>query len=390
MKRLFALIAVLCLLLSGCASMFDGSYVSTMPHLGQDSISGGSDLQVSDFDGLLNALIGLAERGSRSGIIYVPNYDQDSVGTDMERAAKTALRKSPIAAYAVEEITWELGTNSGQRAVAVSITYYHERAEILKIQKVSNTQEAIEVLYKELDDSSAGVVMYLEDYDKADYVQIAEEYAFNNPQAVMEMPQVIANVYPKTGVSRVVELKFTYQNSREALRLMKSQVSPVYISSKYNVTAEEQDRIKFMQLYSFLMERGFGEYTIATSNTPAYSLLLQGTGDSKAFATMFAAICRQSDLECKVITGTKNAEAWYWNLVKVEDSYYHLDLLRSHGEGEFQLMLDEQMTGYVWDYSAFPATPEAEEPSDPETEPSDPETEPTPTQTEPEQTQPTE
>ncbi len=380
MKRILALCMAACLLLSGCASVFDGSYVSTMPHQEQGGISGGTDAQVSEYKELLTALITLAERGSKSGIIYVPSYDPERVAMDMESAARETMYKSPIAAYAVEQITWELGSHNSQRAVAVNITYYHERPEILKIRRVSNTEEAIQMIYKELDDSSAGVVMYLDDYSTVDFVQLVKNYAFDNPQAVMEMPQVTANVYPKSGSSRVVELKFTYQHSREELRRMKSQVLSLYLNSKYFVSANAETKEKFAQLYSYLMERGFGEYTIETSNTPAFSLLWHGAGDSKAFATLFASICRLSELECQVVTGTRDAESWYWNLVKIDGSYYHVDLLRSHETGGFRMKLDSQMVGYVWNYSAYPATPEQPEP----TESSEPTVPPAATETQPE------
>lgn len=356
MKRITACCLTVCLLLSGCVSMFDGNYVSTMPHEEQNGLQDSVNTQVDEYEELLSALIDMAESGSRTGIIYVPNYDQEHIGSDMEKAAKITQIRSPIAAYAVEEITWDLGTNSGQRAVAVNITYYHERSEILKIRRVKNSVEAIELLYKELEDSSPGLVMYLEDYSKVDYVQLVEQYAFHNPQAVMEVPQVIANVYPKNGLSRVVELKFTYQNTREDLRLFKSQVLPLYSSFQYQVTANASEGEKFGQLYSLLMVRGFGEYTIQTSITPAYSLLWHGAGDSKAFATMYAAICRLSNLECQVIIGTRAGEPWYWNLVKIGDSYYHLDLLQSYAQGTFRLMTDREMSGYVWNYSAYPPT----------------------------------
>ena len=369
MKRIASLCLAACLLLSGCASLFDGDYVSTTPHQEQGGLTGNVSTQIRNYEDLVATLIAMTERGSKNGVIFVSNYDPELVGPDMERAVEKALVRSPIAAYAVEKITWELGTNSGQRAVAVSITYYHERSEILAIRKVKNAEEATQLLYKELNDSSAGVVMYIEDYEKVDYVQLVEKYAFDNPQAVMETPEVVAGVYPQTGSSRVVEVKFTYQNSRETLRRLKSQVLPLYASSMHSVTQNAEDKVKFTQLYSYLMDRGFGEYTIETSNTPAYSLLWHGAGDSKAFATLYAAVCRLAQLECQVIIGTHQGEPWYWNLVKIDGSYYHLDLLQSHESGVFSLMLDEQMSGYVWNYSDYPATPQEQGGQPAETEP---------------------
>ncbi len=385
MRRIFVLCVAACLLLSGCAELFDGNYLSTTPHQQNNGMIGNTEMQIREYDELLAALITIAERGSKNGIIYVSTYDPEKIEADMDKAVNAAMIRNPIVAYAVEKITWDLGNNSGQRAVAVNISYIHERAEILNIRRVRNAEEAAELIHKELDASSTGAVIYVEDYEKTDYVQLVEEYAFHNPQAVMETPQVAVNVYPKTGISRVIELKFTYQNSREDLRLFKSQVTTFYESSEYLVDKESPDQEKFSQLYSHLMDRRF-EYTIETSITPAYSLIWHGAGDSKAFATFYAAICRLSELECQVITGTRQGEPWYWNLVKINGDYYHMDLLRSHQEGECRLMLDNEMTGYVWNYSAHPATPEEIDPSLQETIPE----ETTPTETTPAGTIPTE
>ena len=108
------------------------------------------------------------------------------------------------------------------------------------------------------------------------------------------------------------------------------------------------------------------DYPIETSITPAYSLLRHGVGDSRAFAMVYAAMCRSAGLECSIITGTHDGEPWTWNMVQDNGRYYHVDLLRSSGEGAFREFTDGEMSGYVWDYSAYPqsiapSTPEQTE-----------------------------
>ena len=67
MKRIIICCLAVCLLLTGCASLFDGNYISTVPHEEQNDLQGSLNTQVSKYDELLDALISLAERGSRSG-----------------------------------------------------------------------------------------------------------------------------------------------------------------------------------------------------------------------------------------------------------------------------------------------------------------------------------
>lgn len=373
MRRIICISVILCLLLSGCAGIFDSSYVSKTPHQEESSKTEQSAIYAADYSELCEALAEFAESGTKTGIIYVPQYDQSNVEEDMIRAIKKTTTENPIAAYAVDTIQWELGTNSGLSAIAVDISYIHDKTEIKKIKEVTDLDGAKTAIGTALDICDAGIVLYVENYESADFVQIVEDYADANPRTVMETPQTTVNVYPETGSSRVVELKFIYQNSRDVLRTMQSQVSPVFRSAVLYVSGDAEDNQKFSQLYSFLMERY--EYKVETSITPAYSLLRHGVGDAKAFAVVYAAMCQSADLNCLVVTGTRAGEPWYWNLIEDAGNYYHVDLLHSSSEGMFSERTDDQMAGYVWDYSAYPVSrlPEEIPPETQQTEP--PETE---------------
>lgn len=198
-----------------------------------------------------------------------------------------------------------------------------------------------------------GIVLLVEEYKVRDYTQFVQDYAQENPQTVMETPQVTEAVYGSGG-SRVVELVFAYQNSRDSLRRMQTQVQPVFDSAVLYVSGDDADRQKYAQLYAFLMEPF--DYKLETSITPAYSLLRHGVGDSRAFATVYAAMCRDAGLECLVVAGTHAGEPWTWNLVLDDGQHYHVDLLRCSESGEFRKFPDAEMGEYVWDYSMYPAS----------------------------------
>ena len=352
MLRITALILALSLLLGGCTGFLDSSYVYVTPHQEQDSQTEEQIVSVSNYDSLVSTICDMVEIGTQSGIISVARYDQATVDRDMRKAIDYAMTVDPIGAYAVSDISYDLGTNAGQPAVALSITYIHDRSEIRKIQWTKNWSQAEEALKKALDNCESGIVLYLQDYEDVDFDQWVAFYAAANPERVIELPEVTANLYPDSGRERIVELKFTYQNSRDALRNMQTQVQRVFTSAVYYISSDASDSQKYSQLYAFLMERF--EYKLETSITPAYSLLQHGVGDSKAFATVYAAMCLRAQLECITVTGTRAGEPWYWNIVSCDGAYYHVDLLRSSENDAFALLSDQEMTGYVWDYSAYP------------------------------------
>lgn len=349
--RILYLTVFLCLLLTGC-SWFDGSYVHVTPHREQGSSSQGEAVSASNYSQLLSVLEGMVSSGTESGVINVANYDRDMVEVNMTAAVQYIRNRYPVGAYAVEQMEYEVGTNSGKPAIAVNVTYRHSRIEIQRIQKVETMEEAEIIIGEALKAYNAAVVLQVQEFQEMDFSQLVKDFAEEQPESIMETPQVTAGIYG-SGTARVVELAFTYQNSRDQLRQMQSQVQPVFDSAALYVSGDGSDNQKYSQLYAFLMERF--DYKQETSITPAYSLLRHGVGDSRAFAVVYASMCRRAGLECRIVTGTRNGEPWTWNMVRDGELYFHVDLLRSSLSGGFREYTDGEMGGYVWDYSNYPA-----------------------------------
>ncbi|MBR4972750.1 MAG: transglutaminase domain-containing protein [Oscillospiraceae bacterium] len=362
MKRsAVTVLIMLSLLLTGCGTFMDGEFLWEQNHAFQPSPESGQNISVSDYDQLCDALIRCIEFGVEQVTISVVHYDRALLEMDIARAVDEVCQVNPVAAYAVQEITYELGTGGGEAVLALQFAYLHNKQEIKKIVTVADHNQAHTAIKTALNACESGIVLRIANYQEADFLQIVEDYAVTHPQYLMEMPQVTVNIYPDFGEDRVVELRFQYQTSRETLRGMQKQVRILVDAAVDIVSVTELASEKYAQMYSLLMER-FQKYTIETSITPAYSLLVHGVGDSRTFAVVYAAMCREAGLECFVVTGTRAGEPWYWNIVCIEDQYFHLDLLRSKHEGAFLLLTDAIIdNGYVWDFTAYPQSPVPEE-----------------------------
>ena len=362
-QKVLLLLLATSFLLGGC-SVFNQSFISVEPHKEQRQTMQTDAIVASDYLELLGALEEMIASGTEVAAIKVPEYPEDAIAYGMERAIRHSKENDPIGSYAVADIMYELGSSSGVPAVSVSISYHHNRSEIQRIRRAPDTQAAERIVAEALKEYESGIVILVDQYEIRDFTQFVQDYAEENPQTVMEIPQVSQSSYG-TGRDRVLELIFTYQTSRDSLRRMQTQVQPVFDSASLYVSGEGEDYQKFSQLYAFLMERF--DYKFDTSITPAYSLLRHGVGDSRAFATVYAAMCRSAGLECMTVTGTRSGEPWTWNIVLDDGCYYHVDLLRSNLSGQFREMTDGEMRTYVWDYSAYPecigveAEPAAEE-----------------------------
>lgn len=353
--RLISMLLVCVVLLGGCRWP-DGSYHSVTPHREPTGTNRTENMTVSNYEELTAVMEAVVAKGTESSIINAVNYDTKILTVDLANATRHIQKVYPIGAYAVEELHYEVGSNTGRMAIALSVSYRHSRTEIQKIRSVRNAEDAKRMIGQALKEFAPDLVMKLESFEQMDVVQVVQDFAMDQPQNVMEIPQVTAEVYG-TGKSRVLELTFSYQTSRDALRLMQSQVEPMFDAAVLYVSGEGAESQKFSQLYAFLMERF--DYKVETSITPAYSLLRHGVGDSRAFATVYAAMCRAAGLESIVVTGTRSGEPWTWNIICEDGMYRHVDLLRCNEHGQFQKQTDENMEGYVWDYSAYPVCSDA-------------------------------
>lgn len=354
MKRMLALTFVLCLCLTlcGCNLWMDGSYYSMQPHRDDHSQQLNESATASSYVELKEVLEELIENGQQSSVIYMPGFQSSQLNGYMQRLSAAIKYENAVAAYAVNEIQYDIGTNSGKTAIAVDISYIHNRSEILKIRKVSDMESAVQIVENALDNCESGTVVHALAYEEVDFSSIVQNYVEEHPDVCMETPQVTAVEYPQNGKNRIIELTFTYQTNRDALREMQKYVEPVFEAAVLNVSGEETQNAKFALMYAFLMERN--EYQLETSITPAYSLLRHGVGDSKAFATVYAAMCRRAGLDCRIVAGTKEGNPWFWNVICEDGIYYHIDLLSPVNEGKFLKLMPENMQSYVWDYSTYP------------------------------------
>lgn len=349
-------IAILCLCLCiglcGCDLWMQGSYAHVSPHKMPDTNESGERIEVSSYQTLYQALCEIVEMGATGATVYYPNENKSTVQDYMESAVRQVSTANPIGSYAVEKITYQVGTKGGVQAVALQISYNRSFADIRYINRVTQMSEGIALIYDALAKCRPSATFYVEEYSQIDFVQLIKNYVDQNPNVCMEMPQVTVSNYPEVGKQRVIEVLFAYENSRDDLRAMQQTVATAFDSAMLYVTQNAKDTEKCGELYRYLVLH-YDPDGLSTSITPAYSLLQYGVGDSKAYATVYAAMCRKADVECSVVVGTKDGKPYYWNAVKEGDGYLFIDFLQCARQGTFAMYTKEQMRNYVWDYSNY-------------------------------------
>ncbi len=368
MRRL--LVCLLCLLLlSGC-SMVQNEVLSVSPHVEQPTQASSSSEQsitiVSNRDELRGAVLSLIANWVEQGEILVQDYKGD-VQKDLDDAVLYATQEHPDGSYAVDYMQAEFSGDNAQGRISVSSVFRRSAAEITSIVTVADNSAALEHIRTALKDYSIALTLRIRNYSEADFVQLIRRLCLENPTEYLALPTLTANVYPKEGAMRILELHFSYPESREQMREKLRTVQTTLSSASAYVASGKTDSERVQRLSRFLTERVKYVAEETEPTMPAYSLLHEKTAHSLSFASVFYAECTSAGLRCHIIEGMRNDKPHYWNMVSIDGAYYHVDLQRSIelSLSELQLLYDEDLLaeGYTWDSAALPFAPK---PIDPE------------------------
>ncbi len=396
MKRILLLLFLLFLAaLSGCAAWSEGSYVYVAPHNEQYASESEAEPQVQQAETYLDLrtiLLGFVGSGKEEGFIGIGSYG-DRLEQDLEQAVDYVVYSDPIGAYAVKNIAYERTQYNEEQVIQVRLDFRHTLEEIQQIRSVRGVAQAQEQVRDALNRFSNNLVLQVSSFENTNFLNYVSQYCTEHPEMIMEKPRVWVNVYPQTGKVRVMEFQFHYETTPERMASMREQVQTILNSAKGYASSDSSESVRFQRLYAFLKERF--AYQQERYVTPFYDLLCQGRGDSEAFARVFETLCKDSGLECQVVSGTRQEERWFWNLVRVEDVYYYVDLCGDLELDFLNYRADADMQEYTWQRENYPncGPEEPEEPTGTAIEPTQgtqpPDTEPTEPEL-PTESQPTE
>lgn len=389
------LLLPLLLALCACSRLSRDDYRSVEPHVEQ-TVAAEQPTQeeqptvVTNRNELRGAVLSFIRNWTEHGTIFVQNYS-GAIESDLSETMSYVTAEDPVGAYAVDYADAELTGDAQSGSIELSIVFRRSAAEIDSIVTVNDNLVAEEMIHRALQNYDTALTLRIRNYTETDFVTDIRSYCLEHPQEAGALPTFSATLYPREGETRILELHFEYAYSKDEMRLMQDSVETILRSAATYVRAGQTEREQTELLARFLLMRF--SYTVGATepSMPAYDLLVNGVAHSLSFSSVFFAECSSADVECVMVSGTKDGAVRYWNIVKIEDTYYHVDLMRSVelGERELVLLRDEAMQeeGYSWNAEAYPASPE---PTDEPTEPDAPPTTEPPEPTQPPLTEPPE
>ena len=176
--------------------------------------------------------------------------------------------------------------------------------------------------------------------------------ARNHPLSISYIPKFNVRIFDGNTSQKIYDVTIQYDeryDNMERLKAINEVLEQIDGELKYN-TIEKRLAMASIAMNNLCIYNQDGDGT-------AYHALIEGFADSQGISCAFKALCDHMDVECLVVSGQMEKQAYYWNIVKIEDSYYHMDIssLGTLGGEKSLFMKDtEKQVNCWWDQSEYP------------------------------------
>lgn len=386
MKKAFTVLlaALLCLSAAGCTSFLDGEYVSRVKYEDELPVLDGDALVVSSYRSLRNAILAMVDAHQAEETLSFAGYNGD-VSEDLPRVCAELKNENALCAYAVDYISYDLNLIVSYYEARIYINYLHTAQELAALKNIGTVANAQQLIYSALQEeapfllfSAVGTAL-----TEAEVHDMAERFYYNEPMQCLSPPRVTLSVYPRSGLSHIYELHVEYDGEAETRSERRTELrraAAALIAQVEGETKTEQaESAARLLAESCFLTHGSGDAR------NAYGALVNRRADSEGFALAYKALCNMLELDCIVVHGRMDKAPHIWNLVRLGDKYYHVDVSQMDGHSTVLLPDSLMHQSYWWDIESYPAAADFA----PEEQVQEaPETEPTPEPTAPQETDP--
>ena len=374
MKRLILCLFLLCFL-TGCEAERRNAYLSVTPHVEQVTTRPAEETEteiptVHNRTELRGALLSLIRNWQETGSVRIQDYEGDMEG-DMNEALLYATTQDPIGAYGVDYADGEILRTEEETLVQFSIVFRRSAAETNAIIPVADNKEVIEKINEALDNFSTSLTLRIRNYTEEDFSAHILQYCLENPRTVLAIPEFSAELYPKEGSHRILELHFSYPESKESMRSKLRSMQTLFRSSGTHAEKGTTEEERADHIVQYLTGRA-DTYSIGTETPvmPAYSLLCERVAHDLSLAVVFRDRCEEAGLRSYIVIGQRMGQTYYWNLLYLNGQPYYVDLMYclEQGVNTLSLLYDEdlQALGYTWDTEQYPSVLKAASTETPE------------------------
>ncbi|MBQ3255826.1 MAG: hypothetical protein IJA67_00210 [Oscillospiraceae bacterium] len=356
-KKLILTIFVACILycITGCSALYSNSYYSEQDFQGNEKIDLDADVQVvQNYSELRRLVFGMVNSHTETKELLFSGYTGNAV-SDIASVCNAVKNESSFGAYCVDYISYDLRQIVSSYEAVISISYLYTAEELQILQTTSNLDSFAELLAQALEQGDTKLVVRVNNgiADAESVNELMEHTARSHPLQISYIPKFNVRIFDGNTSQKLYDVSIQYDvnlDNGERLQAMNGVLSSM-IPEAAEAGWEKRIAIAAERL------SGHCTYTVDGGDT-AYEALLDSAANSQGIACAFKALCDRMGLECLVVDGSLEKQAHFWNIIKIEDAYYHMDIsLLDNLGGERSLFLRdaEKQVNCWWDQSEYPA-----------------------------------
>ena len=330
-----------------CGYLISGREFSTVtphaPHAGVSQFD--ATPQARNYNELKNQVIKLVENAQAEGNIRLYDYTSD-VEADLPRACHEVMTATPIGAYAVDMMSVDHTRVLSYYDVKVTISYKRPPEEVLALKSANSAEEFEQVMREAMSARRSPFAVQCNYYTEKiiNVGETMQKLRTTDPDAVYGIQDTTVQFFPESGLHKILLVEFLYYETAEESARKRGQASGMlsnYLKQTDSLAGRERvqalaDLIR--QGVTLVQSESFGD-----ADMP-YGPLVAKRATSAGFAVALKQACNQLGLYSVAVIGTYGGAEHWWNMVFVDNTWYHIDLSRG------VLFADSaQMEGYAWD-----------------------------------------
>lgn len=354
MKKSIFFIAVACMLVfSGCGALFFDTYSSEKDFQGNQSIDLDSDIQmVQNYAELRRLVFNMMNNHEENAQLRFVGYSGNAA-SDIASVCNAIKTESAYGAYCVDYVTYDLTQIVSYYEASIAIAYKYSAEDLQLLQMTNNHTSFAELLVDNLKNGTEKLVVKINngssEYDVVN--ELIDQTIREHPLSMSYYPQFSVKIFSGNSSQKIYELNIQYDMElNNTKRIEKLQDSIAQLMQSVN---GDNDAEKIMQAASALSHHGLVD---ELGGITAYDAVVDQKANSEGISSAFKAMCDLMKVECLIVSGRLDRAEHFWNIVKIEDAYYHIDVssLRDSVSDSILKRDEEQQINYWWDQSAYP------------------------------------
>lgn len=347
------LLGLLLFNLAGCGTVFSREYYSEMDFHGNEELDLEKDmLVVQNYSELRREVFRMMNNHEESIHLLFSGYTGNVV-SDIASVCRAVNTESAYGAYCVDYAAYDLTQIVSYYEATIKISYRKTEDELKSMHNVTNMDEFGNLLADALVQGNEQIVVKVNNgfADEQAVNAYIHQMVRNYPMSISYMPLITLKLYSGNSSQKVYQVDIGYDgeiNNAQRLRDMVQSVSKLSQGIERHSTAEA----------ALAAAKMLADYTQVTNigGGTAYDALVERTATSEGIACAYKALCDHLGIECTVVTGQMNKQSHFWNIIHLDNAYYHMDISIMNQEGEkalFQGDADKQVNCW-WNQADYP------------------------------------